>query len=61
MVFTDIALIALFILIGGVFAAAEMGLVSLRDAQVQKLSTRGKRGKIVAKLANDPNNFLSAV
>lgn len=61
MVFTDIALIALFILIGGVFAAAEMGLVSLRDSQVRKLSTRGKRGRTVAKLASDPNNFLSAV
>ncbi len=54
-------LVLLFIVIGGVFAAAEMALVSLRDSQVKALSTRGKRGSTVARLAADPNLFLSAV
>nr|WP_108870403.1 hemolysin family protein [Tessaracoccus timonensis] len=58
---TDIALIALFILIGGTFAAAEMALVSLRDSQVRQLSTRGQRGQAIEKLTDNPNNFLSAV
>ncbi len=59
---TDILLIALFILIGGVFASAEMALVSLRDSQIKQLATRGKRGgATVARLAQDPNTFLSAV
>lgn len=57
----DIALIALFILIGGTFAAAEMALVSLRDSQVRQLSTRGQRGQAIEKLTANPNNFLSAV
>lgn len=57
----DIALIALFIVVGGTFAAAEMALVSLRDAQVRQLSTRGKRGQAIEKLTENPNNFLSAV
>ncbi|HEX4816053.1 MAG TPA: hemolysin family protein, partial [Nonomuraea sp.] len=57
----NIALVLLFILIGGFFAAAEMALVSLRDSQVRKLSERGRRGDRVAKLARDPNRFLSAV
>ncbi|MDR1834042.1 MAG: CNNM domain-containing protein, partial [Propionibacteriaceae bacterium] len=57
----NIALILLFILIGGVFAAAEMALVSLREAQVKQLAEKGKRGKVVARLAADPNTFLSAV
>ena len=57
----DIALIALFIVVGGTFAAAEMALVSLRDAQVRQLSTRGKRGQAIDKLTENPNNFLSAV
>jgi putative hemolysin len=56
----DILLIAVFILIGGVFAAAEMALVSLRESQVKQLSLRGKRGQIVAELTSDPNRFLSA-
>lgn len=57
----DIALIAVFILIGGVFAAAEMSLVSLREAQLKQLALRGKRGAKLAQLAESPNRFLSAV
>ncbi|TDD43259.1 HlyC/CorC family transporter [Nonomuraea terrae] len=57
----NIALVLLFILIGGFFAAAEMAMVSLRESQVRKLSKRGRRGERVAKLAHDPNRFLSAV
>lgn len=56
----DILLIAVFIMIGGVFAAAEMALVSLRESQIRQLSVRGKRGQIVAELTSDPNRFLSA-
>ena len=56
----NILLILLFILIGGVFAAAEMSLVSLRESQVRALGVRGKRGRTVATLAADPNRFLSA-
>lgn len=58
---TDALLILLFIVIGGVFAAAEMALVSLRESQVKQLSTRGRRGQRVAELSAEPNRFLSAV
>lgn len=57
----DIALIALFIIIGGTFAAAEMALVTLRESQIKQLSTRGKRGQAIERLTENPNNFLSAV
>ncbi|WP_283138585.1 hemolysin family protein [Rhizohabitans arisaemae] len=57
----NIALVMLFIVIGGFFAGAEMALVSLRESQIRKLSKIGKRGARVAKLAQDPNRFLSAV
>jgi putative hemolysin len=56
-----ILLVLAVILIGGFFAAAEMALVSLRDGQVRALAKRGKRGERVARLAQDPNRFLSAV
>ena len=59
-VLLNIALILVFILIGGVFAAAEMALVSLRD-QIRQLANRGKRGRTVARLTENPNLFLSAV
>jgi putative hemolysin len=57
----SIALVVVFVLIGGVFAAAEIALVSLRDSQVRALSGRSKRGRTVADLNADPNRFLSAV
>jgi magnesium and cobalt exporter, CNNM family len=57
----NIGLVVLFVLIGGVFAAAEISLVSLRDSQARSLASRGKRGRIVAKLNKDPNRFLAAV
>ncbi len=57
----NIGLVVVFVLIGGVFAAAEISLVSLRDGQARALSTRGKRGRIVAELNEDPNRFLAAV
>ena len=57
----NIALIFVFILIGGIFAAAEMALVSLRESQLKQLAVRGKRGRTVAELSADPNLFLSAV
>jgi putative hemolysin len=58
---SSIALVVLFVLIGGVFAAAEIALVSLRDSQARALADKGKRGRIVAELNADPNRFLAAV
>ena len=57
----DILLVLVIVLIGGFFAAAEMALVSLREGQVRALARRGKRGLRAARLAHDPNRFLSAV
>jgi putative hemolysin len=60
-VLTNIGLALLFILIGGVFSAAEMALVSLRESQIRSLAQRGRRGQTVELLSNDPNRFLSTV
>jgi putative hemolysin len=57
----NIGLVVVFVLIGGVFAAAEISLVSLRDSQARALAGRGKRGRTVAELNEDPNRFLAAV
>ena len=57
----NVVLIIVFVVIGGVFAAAEMALVSLRESQIKALSQRGKRGETVARVAANPNRFLSAV
>ena len=57
----NIVLVLVFVIIGGVFSASEIALVSLRESQIKALSQRGKRGARVAKLYEDPNRFLSAV
>ncbi|AXH95926.1 hemolysin family protein [Ornithinimicrobium avium] len=58
---TNIALVLLFVLIGGVFAATEMAIVSLRPSQVDQIERAGGSGPRIAKLVRDPNTFLSAV
>jgi len=57
----NLGLVVLFVLIGGVFAATELALVSLRDSQLNALERAGGRGARVASIARDPNRFLSAV
>ncbi len=57
----NIALVVVFVLVGGVFAATEIALVSLRESQLNALERRGSRGAKVAALGRDPNRFLSAV
>ena len=57
----DIVIVLVIVLIGGFFAASEMALVSLREGQIRKLSQQSKRGQKAAKLAQDPNRFLSSV
>ncbi|WP_322937369.1 hemolysin family protein [Nocardioides bizhenqiangii] len=57
----SLALVVVFVLVGGVFAATEIALVSLRESQVNQLEQRGHRAERVAAIARDPNRFLSAV
>lgn len=54
------ALVLFFILIGGLFVAAEISLLSLRESQIRALASRGARGSRVASLAANPNRFLAA-
>jgi len=56
-----IGIVLVLILIEGVFVAAEIALVSLREGQVRALAETGRRGAAVAKLTSDPNRFLAAV
>ena len=57
----SIAIVLGLIALGGIFVAAEIALISLRDSQVKQISGKGKRGARVAKLAGNPNRFLAAV
>lgn len=57
----DLGIVALLIALGGLFVAAEIALISLRESQIKQLAAKGKRGAKVAHLASNPNRLLGAV
>ena len=57
--FLNLGLVLVFVLVGGVFAATEIALVSLRDSQLTHLERTSARGAKVASVARDPNRFLA--
>jgi putative hemolysin len=57
----SIAIVLGLIALGGIFVAAEIALISLRDSQIKQISGKGKRGVRVASLTSNPNRFLAAV
>jgi putative hemolysin len=57
----NVGIVLLLIVVEGIFVAAEIALVSLRESQVRGLAETGRRGAAVAKLVGDPNRFLAAV
>ncbi|QCQ94024.1 hemolysin family protein [Rhodococcus sp. SGAir0479] len=57
----NIVLVVVFVLVGGLFAATEIALVSLQEGQIRALEQRSRRGARAAALARDPNRFLSSV
>ena len=59
---TTFAIILVFTLIGGFFAASETALVSLRESQVDRLvESDRRRGARLRSLMDNPNRFLAAV
>ena len=57
----NIAIVLALIVVEGLFVAAEIALVSLREGQAKALAESGRRGQAVARLLADPNRFLAAV
>ncbi len=57
----NVSIVLALVLIEGVFVAAEIALVSLREGQVHAQAGLDRRGAAVARLAGNPNRFLAAV
>jgi putative hemolysin len=57
----QIALVLLLVMINAAFAGSEVALISLREGQLQRLEHRDARGRLLARLARDPNQFLSTI
>ena len=57
----QLILVAVLLLANAAFAGSEIALISLRQAQIDRLAQRGRAGRTLAKLAEDPNEFLATV
>jgi putative hemolysin len=57
----NVCIVLALILVEGLFVAAEIALVSLREGQARTMAEAGRRGRAVARLVEDPNRFLAAV
>jgi putative hemolysin len=57
----QIGLVLLLVVVNAGFAGSEVALISLREGQLRRLEQQGGRGRLVARLARDPNQFLSTI
>jgi putative hemolysin len=60
-VLPELGLVVVLVILNAAFAGSEMALVSLREAQLQRLEGKGRRGRALVKLARDPNRFLATI
>ncbi|MEU9509677.1 hemolysin family protein [Micromonospora sp. NPDC048170] len=60
-IWTQLALVGVLVVLNAVFAGSEMALVSLRDSQIQRLERASRAGRVLARLAKDPNRFLATI
>src|SRR5829696_882627 len=57
----EVGLVLVLVVVNAAFAGSEVALISLREGQLRRLEAEGGRGRLVAELARDPNQFLSTV
>ncbi|SCL46421.1 putative hemolysin [Micromonospora citrea] len=60
-IWSQLALVGVLVVLNAVFAGSEMALVSLRDSQIQRLERASRAGRVLARLAKDPNRFLATI
>src|SRR3954464_1702509 len=60
-VWASALVVVVLVLLSGLFVAAEIALVSLREGQVRAIGEHGHRGQRVTELVGNPNRFLGAV
>ncbi|MGI5290280.1 hemolysin family protein [Nonomuraea polychroma] len=57
----QLALVVVLVILNAIFAGSELALISLREGQLRRLEQRGQGGKILVRLARDPNQFLATI
>jgi putative hemolysin len=57
----QLVLVLVLVLINAAFAGSEMALISLREGQLRRLERASHGGRVLARLARDPNRFLATI
>ncbi|GAA3677416.1 hemolysin family protein [Nonomuraea antimicrobica] len=57
----QLALVVVLVLLNAVFAGSELALISLREGQMRRLERHSSGGRLVVRLARDPNQFLATI
>lgn len=57
----QLLLVAALVLLNAAFAGSEIALISLRQGQIERLERRSRAGRALARLAREPNRFLSTI
>ena len=57
----QVALVLVLVLVNAVFAGSEMALVSLRESQIRRLERSSRAGRVLARVAGDPNRYLATI
>ena len=57
----QLLLVLALVLLNAAFSGSEIALLTLRDTQVKRLAQRSRAGRVVARLADDPNAFLATI
>jgi putative hemolysin len=57
----QLALVGFLIILNAAFAGSEIALISLREGQLARLEKESTRGRALARLAREPNRFLSTI
>src|SRR5689334_11279502 len=60
-IWLNLLVVLALLVVGGLFTATELALVSLRPGELDALREQGRRGSRVARLAGQPTRFLGAV
>lgn len=60
-VWTQLALVAVLVILNGLFAGSELAMISLRHAQIESLEERGATGRAVGRLTREPNRLLATI
>ena len=57
----QLALIAVLVAVNALLSGTEIALISLREGQLRRLEEAGERGRLIANLVRDPNQFLATI